>query len=95
MSLAGKIAYTTPSVMDIYGVPLEAFSGASSSIPSGAYLTDGPGLAQTIMFNAVVYNSLDKQDIECATGSTNCKLTYQVHYTPQLYETIPSQVYKN
>ena len=31
----------------------------------------------------------------CATGSTNCKLTYQVHYTPQLYETIPSQVYKD
>ena len=47
------------------------------------------------MFDAVVYNSLNKEDIMCATGSTNCKLTYQVHYTPQLYETIPSQVYKD
>ena len=60
MSLAGKIAYTTPSVMDIYGVPLEAFSGASSSIPSGSATTDGPGLRELIMFDAVVYNSLDK-----------------------------------
>lgn len=79
--------------MDIFGVPLEAFSGVSSSIPSGASTSDGPGLAEAIMFTAGVYVTSDKTDIECATAA-NCRLYYSVHYTPQLHETIPSQVYK-
>ena len=83
MTIGGKLAYTSPSIEDLIGVP-------ANQLWQLSYLDtlfDGDYNIKTQI--SVITDGLS---LDCA-GSSACDLRYHLLYTPTLYDIIPSNVY--
>ena len=80
----GKIAFTAPSVMDLYGRPFDDFNG-STPLPDGNDFD--------AEFYVEVVNS--KGEVLDCSPISNCEIQYERRFTPMLYEVVPNQIYKN
>jgi len=82
--MAGKLAYVTPSVMELFNAPYEAFNGAA--LPNGV---SGP-----LDFVAKVHDSDDNWFVTCTTPSS-CWFKYRRDATAQLLSVTPNNVFKD
>lgn len=79
---AGKLAFTAPSVMDLYGAPsLHEFNGISG-LPNGK----DPLIVQSM----VVTNQDTQQQLWCVKNEMECATSYQRNYTPILRSISPN-----
>jgi hypothetical protein len=79
--MAGRIAYTTPSVMDLYAQPFDALNG--EFYPNG--VTD------LYDFELKVYNNEKEAMVECSDPAS-CRFRYGRYYTPELFDVTPANV---
>lgn len=82
--MAGKLAYVTPSVMELFNAPYQAFNG--ESLPNGV---SGP-----LDFVAKVRDNDDNWFVICS-DPTNCYFKYRRDATPQLLAVTPNNVFKD
>ncbi len=82
--MAGKIAYVTPSVMELFNAPYSAFNG--DALPNGI---SGP-----LDFVAKIKNNDDNWYVTCTVPSS-CYFKYRRDATPQLQAVTPNNVYKD
>lgn len=79
--MAGRLAYTTPSVATLMNADYSQFNGNS--------LPNGYGTLPTFFVD--VQNTDDGLNVMCAKQN-NCKVRYHRSYTPSLYAVTPNQV---
>jgi hypothetical protein len=83
--MAGKVGYTTPSVMTLMGSPLSSFDGAF--LPTGVYPSN-------LSFDFKVLNTLDNWYVICGTPQ-NCAVQYKRDYTGLLYDVSSPNVFRD
>lgn len=83
-AIQGRIAYTTPSVMELLNADIDAFNG--EYLPNGS--TD------QLEFELKIHNDDDLFSVHCMDKSY-CMLKYKRNYTPQLVDVTPANVYKD
>ena len=83
----GLLAFTTPSVMELFHASFDDFNG-DGILPSGAG-------SNTIKIETSVLNAANiENEIQCEDGS-KCTLEYNRMYTPLLIDVVPNQIYKD
>lgn len=78
----GKLAVTSPSLLNIFGATWSDFNG-NSALESGH---------DSFTAEVQVTNSDYDEPLECSS-STKCKFKYARNYTPILHDAVPNQVY--
>jgi hypothetical protein len=86
MPANGKLAISSPSLLDLWGVSWADFDG------QGDLETGHSG--DTINVEVQITNSDYTEALQCSS-SNSCKLKYKRLYTPILHDTVPHQVYAN
>ena len=80
----GRLAYTTPSLPDLYGVPMEAFAN---------HFTTNKG-DDRLRFDVIVRNKPDEALIPCSESHpSKCRINFSKAYTPMLHDISPNEVY--
>ena len=79
----GLLAYTLPSLIDLFG---------ASSMDSFNQHFIGNNENESIGFTLKVENSADSETVECLDAS-KCGVQYRFRYTPLLFDVSPSNVY--
>lgn len=82
----GKLAFTTPSVMDLFMAEFSDFDG-STGLPTGS--------SDPIEF----YLTVDDLETEAGPGSckdeVSCVAGYRREYTPMIHDVVPNQIYRD
>lgn len=81
--MTGKLAYSMPSVMDLFGRPIESFNG--QILPNC--------WEQSLNMQLEVFNT-DTQTIATCDRNVNCQIQLRRDVTPLLIDTIPNLVYE-
>ena len=80
----GRLAYTMPSLADLFGMPIENFNSH--------YLANNGD--ESIRFYVKVQNNAENSFMPCESGQEgNCQVRYRKKYTPMLQDISPSNVY--
>lgn len=82
----GKLAFTTPSVKDLFNADLDAFNGLAT-LPNG-------WSRFSVNMWASIMNAATGERMNCQNDD-NCLLKYAREYTPVITDIVPNQMYKD
>ena len=85
MPANGKLAFTTPSVMDLFEADLADFNGLGA-LPSGWF-------GYSVNMWASIMNAVSGERMWCQ-NEDKCELKYAREYTPVIADIVPNQMYK-
>ena len=80
----GKLAISTPSLLDLFSATWQDFDGRSS-LSTGLDNDQIPSIVQ-------ITNSDFSDALECSSSSS-CKILYERLYTAFMHDIVPNQVY--
>jgi len=83
-AMAGRIAYSSPTPMELFNAPYDAFNGETLPYSGGADLAT---------FFVEIQNNDDNHKVMCGSAN-NCRVKYNKDYTAQLLDVTPANVYK-